>query len=134
MAAALRALGTERSFVVHGHAGLDEISTTGPTDVHQVTVGGVLKHVWQPEDFGVRRADLSALKGGDARRNAVILREILEGQTGAKRDIVLVNAAAGLIAAGLCADLGSGMEMAAKSIDSGAALKKLELLRQNLPL
>jgi anthranilate phosphoribosyltransferase len=134
MAAALRALGTERSFVVHGHGGLDEISTTGPTDVHQVTPASVVKHVWQPEDFGVKRAHISALKGGDAGQNAAIVREILEGQAGPKRDIVLVNAAAGLVAAGLAADLHAGMEMAAKSIDSGAALAKLELLRKSLPL
>jgi len=134
MAAALRALGTDRSFVVHGHGGLDEISTTGPTDVHQVTAGGVIKHVWEPEDFGVKRAEIGALKGGDAARNAAIVREILEGQSGAKRDIVLVNATAGLVAAGLAADLGAGMEAAARSIDSGAALAKLELLRKSLPV
>ena len=134
MAAALRALGTERSFVVHGHGGLDEISTTGPTDVHQVTPASVVKHTWQPEDFGVKRTDIGALKGGDANANAAIVLEILAGQTGPKRDIVLVNAAAGLVAAGLAADLRAGMEMAAKSIDSSAAMAKLEMLRKSLPL
>ena len=134
MAAALRALGTERSFVVHGHGGVDEISTMGPSDVHHVTAAGVVKHLWYPEHFGVSQSDIASLKGGDAARNAAILREILEGQKGPKRDIVLVNAAAGLVAAGLAVDLREGMDAAARSIDSGAALAKLELLRTRLPL
>ena len=134
MAAALLELGTGRSFVVHGAGGLDEVSTAGPTMVYEVSSEGVMEHEWNPEDFGLGRVDVEALRGGDAERNAEILREILRGQRGPKREIVLANAAAGLRAAGLATDLRSGMEVAARSIDSGAALNKLQLLRERMPV
>jgi anthranilate phosphoribosyltransferase len=133
LAHALRELGTRRSFVVHGAGGLDEISTLGPTEVHEVTASGLARHVWQPEDFGVPRTTLESLQGGGAAYNASILRDVLQGQKGPKRDIVLVNAAAGLMAAGLAADKHEAMAAAARSIDWGVALAKLELLRQRLP-
>src|SRR5205814_10231091 len=101
MADALAELGTTRSFVVQGHDGLDEVSTTTPTDVYEVTPAGVQKHLWTPSDFGVRKASLQALAGGDPARNAQITREILSGLSGPPRDIVLVNSAAGLLAAGI---------------------------------
>jgi anthranilate phosphoribosyltransferase len=130
MAEALAELGTAGAFVVHGHDGLDEVSTTGPTDVWQVSTGRVEKELWMPADFGVKRAFLSALAGGDAARNAQITREILAGQAGPARDIVLVNAAAGLLAAGLVTCLLDGMVEASRSIDSGAAAGKLENLQK----
>jgi anthranilate phosphoribosyltransferase len=133
MAEALAELGTHRSFVVHGHDGLDEVTATAATDVYEVTAKGVERHLWKPSDFGVRRAHLGSLKGGDSSCNAQIILGLLRGGSGPCRDIVLVNAAAGLLAAGLAPDLRSGMELAARSIDSGAALGKLELLKKNFP-
>jgi anthranilate phosphoribosyltransferase len=134
MAEALVALGTDHSFIVHGHDGLDEITTTGPTDVYEVRTGTLVKHLWMPSDFGVKRAFGEQLLGGDALRNAEIAREILGGEKGPMRDIVVVNAAAGLVACGLAKDLPSGVELAEKSIDSGAAARKLEELRKKFPV
>ena len=82
MADALAELGTCRSFVVHGHDGLDEITTTTATDVYEVTAKGVQKHVWKPSDFGVQTAHLASLKGGDSSRNAQMILEILRGSRG----------------------------------------------------
>jgi len=138
MAEALAGLGTTRAFVVHGRDGLDEISTTGPTDVWEVTPAGVEKHLWTPADFGVKRATLTDLAGGDPPANARIIEQILAGQAGAPRDIVLVNAAAGLIAANLADSLAHGLrgavDMAAQAVDSGAAAGKLEQLRKKFPV
>src|SRR5579883_514832 len=134
IAEALAELGTAGAFVVHGHDGLDEITTTGPTDVWQVSAGHAEMHVWSPADFGVTQANLDDLAGGDAADNARIAREILEGCPGPRRDIVLVNAAAGLIAAGLVAGMREAVQVAAHSIDSGSAAEKLELLRKNFPV
>jgi anthranilate phosphoribosyltransferase len=133
MAEALAALGTEHSFVVHGHDGLDEITTTGPTDIYEVWTGRVEKHLWMPADFGMKRAFGEELLGGDAAMNAAITRDILNGEAGAKRDIVLVNAAAGLVASGLAKDLRDGVKLAEKSIDSGRAATKLEELKKKFP-
>jgi anthranilate phosphoribosyltransferase len=133
MAEALASLGARRAFVVHGHDGLDEISTTSPTEVFEITGHSIGKHLWTPADFGVKRASLESLKGGGASRNAEIAIDILSGMPGAFRNIVVVNAAAGLLAAGLAGDLRSGVGLASRSIDSGAALEKLELLKQNFP-
>jgi anthranilate phosphoribosyltransferase len=133
MAEALAELGAERAFVVHGRDGLDEISTTGPTDVWHVSPDGVEHQVWSPATFGVSQARLESLAGGDAKVNAEFVRAILAGEPGPKRDIVLVNAAAGLVAAGLAGDLREGMRAATHSIDSGAARDKLELLKTNFP-
>jgi anthranilate phosphoribosyltransferase len=137
MAEALAALGTIRTFVVHGHDGLDEVSTTGPTDVWEVTPSGVEKHLWIPADFGVRRASLNDLAGGDPACNARMIEQVLAGRPGAPRDIVLVNAAAGLMtampAASMAIDLRAMVAMAAQAIDSGAAAHKLEQLKKNFP-
>jgi anthranilate phosphoribosyltransferase len=134
IAGALAELGTDRAFVVHGHDGLDEISTTGPTDVYEVRGGSVEKHVWTPSDFGVSTASLAQLAGGDPARNAQIATEILNGATGPARDIVLVNAAAGLVAAGSATDLREARVAAAESIDSGSGARKLERLKQCFPV
>jgi len=134
MAEALSELGTRRALVVHGHDGLDEISTTAATDVYEVTTGAVIKHLWAPADFGIKRATLDSLSGGDIVRNAQIVQEILSGHGGPKRDIVTVNAGAGLMVAGLATDLLEGVRLACRAIDSGAALAKLEHLRKNFPV
>jgi anthranilate phosphoribosyltransferase len=133
MAEALAELGTGRSFVVHGHDGLDEITTTGPTDVYEVTTGSVVKHLWTPADFGLPRATARSLLGGDPARNAQIALEILSGVEGPQRDIVVANAAAGLLAARLAQTLHLGVSLAEQAIDSGAARAKLDLLQKNFP-
>jgi anthranilate phosphoribosyltransferase len=128
MAQALSRLGIDRAFVVHGADGLDEITTTAPTTVFQVEEGGVQKGRWQPSDFGLPEASLADLQGGDTETNARIIRGILEGEPGAKRDLVVANAAAALFVARKAIDLKSAVAMAAESIDSGAARRKLEKL------
>ena len=137
MAEALAELGTGHSFVVHGvlagGGGLDEVSTTGSTEVYEVWTGRVKKSVWTPEDFGVPKVALDALGGGDAADNAKIAVELLGGLKGPKRDIVLVNAAAGLMAAGLAATLREGVARAADAIDSGRAMAVLERLQEQFP-
>lgn len=133
MAQALHQLGTRHSFVVHGHDGLDEISTTGPTQVYEVTATGLTKHVWVPEDFGVAKAGLTDLLGGDTACNVTIANEILAGAAGPKRDIVLVNAAAGLLVSGLAESLKAGVNKAAQAIDSGRAANVLARLKHRFP-
>jgi len=133
MAEALAELGTLRAFVVHGQDGLDEITTTTATDVYEVTAMGVRKHLWKPADFGVQIAQPASLKGGDSACNAQMILGILRGGVGSCRDIVLVNAAAGLLAAGLAPDLAGGMELTKQAIDSGAAMAKLEQLQKKFP-
>ena len=133
MAEALAELGTRRSFVVHGRDGLDEVTTTTATNVYEVTARGVETHVWHPSDFGVEAAQPDSLKGGNSSCNAQIVLEILSGASGPRQDVVLANAAAGLLAGGLGSDLRDGMKLAARSIDSGAAMAKLELLKKNFP-
>jgi anthranilate phosphoribosyltransferase len=128
MANALSGLEPERAFVVHGSDGLDEITTTGATLVFEITGREVRSFTWKPADFGIPQAGLEDLRGGDRARNADIARAVLKGQPGAHRNIVLVNSAAALIAAGLTADPRAAMERAAKSIDSGAARTKLQRL------
>jgi anthranilate phosphoribosyltransferase len=128
MAEALAALGLERGFVAHGSDGLDEITTTGPTLVFEIRGGEVARRTVSPDDFGVPRAALEDLKGGDAAANSEIARAILAGAAGRRRDVALVNAAAALVAAGRAPDFTSGMRLAAEAIDSGAAQRKLEEL------
>jgi len=130
MAQALAGLGPERAFVVHGSDGLDEVTTTGPTTVFDVRGDAICRHTWTPADFGVREARAEELKGGDCRVNCGITCAVLQGEPGARRDIVLVNAAAALVAAGHVADLREGVRLAAESIDSGAAWSKVEALRR----
>ncbi len=134
MAQALGALGVSRAFVVHGSDGLDEITVSGPTFVAELSGGSVRTGKIVPEDFGVARAPLSALGGGDPARNAAILRSVLGGEPGPVRDAVLINAAAALVAAGRVPDWCAGAALAAQSIDSGAAAAKLEALARFLAL
>lgn len=133
MAEALAQLGIRRAFVVHGHGGLDEISTIGPTRVWEVAGGSVVEHEWTPHSFGLGIDEAKALAGGDPARNAEIIRAILAGEPGPPRNIVLANAAAGLVLAGLAADLRAGVGLAAQAIDSGVASAKLERLAKHFP-
>ena len=128
MAEALARLGMKNAMVVHGSDGMDEVTTTGSTLAYTVRGGSVKMTILQPEDFGVPRASLGDLVGGDREENASIARAILRGLRGPKRDIVLVNAAAALVAADEVSNFGSAMKMAERSIDSGAALDRLERL------
>ena len=121
-------LGIERAFVVHGADGLDEITTTTHTIVFQVEDGRVQKGRWSPLDFGVSPCSLDDLKGGDPETNARIVHAVLNGETGPQRDIVIANAAAALLVAERGPDLKTTVSMAAESIDSGAAKRKLEQL------
>ncbi len=128
MAHALAGLEPERAFVVHGSDGLDEITTTGSTIVFEVMGRTVNSLSWSPSDFGVARANTADLAGGDRARNHEIAIAVIQGEHGPRRDIVLVNAAAALLAAGRATDLQSGMKMAVQSIDTGAAWRKVEQL------
>jgi anthranilate phosphoribosyltransferase len=128
MANALAQLGSERAFVVHGSDGLDEVTISGSTDVFEVHQNRVRHFAWSPADFGVRPARLADLAGGDRSANRRIAKAILEGERGPRRDIVLVNAAAALIAAGAADEVAEAMRLAEESLDSGAAFKKLEAL------
>jgi anthranilate phosphoribosyltransferase len=133
LARALGELGVRRAIVVHGADGLDEISIAGETYVAELRDGVVRSYTVTPEDFGLHRAPLDAIRGGDAKHNAEIIHKIF-GQSllykahGPHREIVLANAAAALVAAGRATDFLAGVKMAAESIDSGAARDKLEAL------
>ena len=128
LAHVLHKLGCRHGFVVHGMDGMDEITLTRETRVAEVTREGVTVRTINPEEFGFASCAPEELRGGDAAGNARIVRGILEGETGPKRDVVLLNAAYGLVAAGVASDPGAGILMAAAAIDSGRALKKLEHL------
>ena len=124
-ARALAELGTRHAFVVHGDGGLDEISLSGETKMAMVRDGTVRMVSVAPEDFGVGRAPVAALRGGNSAENAVLLRRVLDGEAGAIRNAVLVNAAAALVAAGAAASFREGVALAEGTIDSGAARDKL---------
>jgi anthranilate phosphoribosyltransferase len=117
-----------RAFVVHGADNLDEISNTGESQLSEVRDGTVRTFTVRPEDFGMPRAAIADLRGGDREQNAQIIRALLEGEPGPRRDIVLMNAAAALVAGGKARDLKDGVGLAAQSIDSGAARDKLQAL------
>ena len=128
LAAALGELGVGRAYVVHGDDGLDEISISGETNVAELRDGVVSTYTIVPEDFGLRRAPLEAIKGGNAQHNAEIILSILDCTHGPHREIVLANAAAALLAAGRAPDFLDGVRCAARSIDSGAARARLDAL------
>lgn len=125
MARVLGALGSRAAFVVHGAEGLDELSTTGVNRLTRLQDEQIHTFTLDPLGLGLPRATLADLKGGDAEENATILRAILDGKPGPRRDVVLLNAACGLVAGGSAADLPEGLSLAAHSIDSGAARAKL---------
>ena len=128
LAQVLKKLGCRRGFVVHGSDGMDEITLTGESSIAEITPEGVKLSRITPEQFGLARAPLSELHGGDAQGNAVIVKDILSGKEGAKRRIVLLNAAYALVATGKAADVPDGIRIAAETIDSGRAMKQLEKL------
>ncbi len=130
LAEALSMLGLHRALVVHGSDGLDEITITGPTRIGEVREGRVHTYEVTPEEFGLRRGTLEDIAGGDAAVNASLIREVLAGKKSARRDVVVLNAAAALVAAGRADHLRDAVPLAAKAIDSGAALAKLEKLIQ----
>ena len=128
LAYVLLKLGCRRGFVVHGLDGMDEITLTGPTRIAEVSEGGVEVRLVAPEDFGLQRASAAELHGGDAVGNAIIVKDILAGSEGAKRRVVLLNAAFALVATGRAVDVMDGIRVAAEAIDSGAAARQLERL------
>ena len=128
LAEALSMLGLRRALVVHGNDGLDEITISTTTRIAELRDGQVRTYEVTPEEFGLRRAPLSEIAGGDAATNAVIVRKILRGEKSARRDVVLLNAAAALVASGHADTLSEALPAAANAIDSGAALAKLEAL------
>ena len=128
VAEALSMLGAHRALVVHGLDGLDEITITGPTRIAEVRDGNVRTYEVTPEEFGIKRAQLEDISGGDAEANAAIIREILAGKKSPRRDVVLLNASAALVAAGRAEHLGEALPLAAQSIDSGTAAAKLDAL------
>jgi anthranilate phosphoribosyltransferase len=128
MAEVLKKLGSQSAFIVHSEDHCDEISISGKTTLCRLKDGAILMDQIEPEMVGLRKSNLTDIQGGDPGRNATILRRVLEGATGAPRDVVLLNAAAVFVAAGKAVDLRSGVEMAEDSIDSGKAMAKLQAL------
>jgi anthranilate phosphoribosyltransferase len=128
MAEALAAVGTRRAIVVAAHDGVDEISTTGPTLVAEVSGGEVHSREILPEEFGLARAPQDAFPGGDAAANAELIRRVLEGEPGPYRDVVLANASAALVAAGKAREFREGARRAGEAIDCGRARQILASL------
>src|SRR5580704_2427972 len=128
VAATLAELGVEHAFVVHGAGGLDEISLAGETLVAEVKGGGVRRFTVAPEDFGVSRASIDSVRGASALQNAATIRDIFAGKVGPPRDIVVANAAAALVAAGITPNFLDGARLASESLNSGAAKEKLAAL------
>ncbi len=128
LAHVMKNLGSEHVWIVHGSDGMDELTTTGASIVAELKDGDITIFEVSPEDAGLPRASLADLKGGDAAANAAAIRVLLQGEPGPFRDIVLLNAAAALIVAGKAANLANGVERAARSIDSGAAMAALDKL------
>jgi anthranilate phosphoribosyltransferase len=128
MVGVLAASGAERALVVYGHDGLDELTTTTTSTVVDLRGQAVRTYEVDPVDLGLRLVEPSELRGGDAATNAVIAHRVCEGERGPHRDIVLLNAAAGLVAAGLADDLAAGLERAAAAVDEGGAATVLQRL------
>ena len=126
----LAGLGARRAFVVHGDGGLDELSPTGLNLVVEVADGEIREWELDPRSLGVYPADPASLRGGSAEQNAAALRAVLAGERSGRRDAVLLNAGAALVAAGIADDLGEGFAIAAEAIDSGAAATRLDDLRE----
>ena len=120
---AMTMLGVKHGLVVHGDGGLDEIALSGPSEVAEVRDGAVRAFAVAPEEFGLVRAPMAALEGGDAQANAAILTAIFAGEMGPRRDVVVLNAAAVLVTAGLAKDIVAGITLASEAIDSGAVTR-----------
>jgi len=132
VAEALRNLGTVSAWVVYGSDGLDELTITGPSEVAILNAGGIERRTLTPEDAGLPRAMLADIQGGDPAHNAAALLRLLDGETGAYRDIVLLNAAAALVVAGKAADLKAGVGLAAAAVDGGHAGALLAAMRRDM--
>jgi anthranilate phosphoribosyltransferase len=130
MANALLGLGLKHAFVVHGANGMDEVSISSRTYVVEIRAGETRQFVMTPEDFGIAAVKIDAILGGDAQQNAQIIEAVLSGERGPRRDVVLLNAAPALVAAGAATSWKEGIRLAAESIDSGAALQRLQQLRE----
>jgi anthranilate phosphoribosyltransferase len=129
LAHVLADLGSEHAWVVHGSDGLDELTTTGPTNVAMLRDGEIARREVVPDEIGVSRSTLDDLRGGDARHNAAAIRNLLSGEDqGPFRNIVLLNAAAALVISGKTDELGEGAQLAAEAIDTGKALRVLRNL------
>jgi len=128
LAKVLRNLGTKRALVVYGLDTLDEITVTGRTKVTELNGNRIKTYYISPEKFGIKRASLEDIKGGDAKENAEIIRSVLRGETGPRRDVVLMNAGAAFVSVSMAKDFKLGVRLAAESIDSGRAFDKLTKL------
>lgn len=131
MVSALRVLGAERALVFHGHDGLDELTTTAPSTVHELHDGTVRTYDLDPSSLGLAPSAPGDLVGGDAGANAAVVRRVLAGEPGAARDIAALNAAAALVVAELAADLGDGLGLAHAAIDDGRAAAALDAFVQS---
>ncbi len=129
-AEALARLGSRRAFVVHGYGGIDELSPAGPNLVCEVVEGKVRERTIDPAELGVGPCDPAELEGGAPEQNAAAIRRIFAGERGGKREAVLLNAAGAIAAGGHAADLGEGLELAREAVDSGAAARRLDELRE----
>ena len=130
MVQVLQRLGSERAIVVHAEDGLDEISLNSNTNVWELKDRSIKHYTIGPDDLGLAPASLQSLAGGSVEENADTMTEVLKGASGPRRDVVVANAAGGIVAGGKAADLREGVQVAQESIDSGRALEKLELLRE----
>jgi anthranilate phosphoribosyltransferase len=126
MVETLGRLGSERVLAFHGADGLDELSTSGPSQVVELDDGKVTRWTIDPAELGIAPAPVGALAGGDAAENAATIRSLLDGEAGPRRDVVVLNAAAGLVAAGIAADMRAGIEKASAAIDDGSARASLD--------
>jgi anthranilate phosphoribosyltransferase len=128
VAEVLQALGSERAWVVHGAGGVDEISPAGPTEVVELAGGKIRSFRIQPTDLGMDLITIEMIRGGDGDYNAAALREVFSGRSGPLRDVLLLNAAAALVVAEKAGDLASGITLASRLVDQGAARDRLEKL------
>jgi anthranilate phosphoribosyltransferase len=128
MVETLGRLGSTHVIAFHGDGGIDELATSGPSQIVELSGGEVRRWTLDPADVGVARASVEDIAGGSAEENAATIRSVLAGKPGAERDIVVLNSAAGLVAAGLAADLHEGVDLAARTVDSGRAAETLDAL------
>ncbi len=133
VAKAMLLLDIHHAMVVHGDGSLDEIALSGPTEIAEIRDGNISEYLITPEQFGFQRAPLAVLAGGDASSNALILKSIFAGETGPRRDVVLLNAAAVLVTAGLAPDMQAGVTLAAQTIDTGAVTRLIATLQSIEP-
>ena len=130
IACVMKSLGTNKSFVVHGFDGLDEISNIGETQISELNDGKVRTYTVKPEDFGFTRCSINEISGGDIEKSVASAVDVLKGVKGPKREMILINSAAAIAASGIVDKIEDGIQLAEKSIDSGSALKKLEQLKE----